>query len=82
MKPAHRTGLVCLALTACATTAHAQEESHPASSSTEFNQSFEAAIKQLQQRDFGDDLSGPPGLLQESESEGRVGAVGCHRLLG
>lgn len=59
MKPAYRTGLVCLALTACATTAHAQEESHPASSSAEFNQSFEAAIKQLQQRDFGDDLSGP-----------------------
>ncbi len=59
MKLSRPLRLVCLALAACGAAARAQEESHPASSSAEFNQSFDTAIKQLQKRDFGDELAGP-----------------------
>lgn len=59
---------LCLALAACCAPVHAQEESHPARSSAEFDQSFDAAILQLQKKDFGDDLSGP--ALGATSSDG------------
>lgn len=73
MKLARPLRLACLALAACCSTVHAQEESHPARSSAEFNQSFEAAIKQLQQRDFGDELSGP--ILGSASSDAYQHAI-------